>query len=144
RPGVWKGVDMSRLLPRRLSHRSNGFNRPQRADVYRAEPLERRILLSQIVWVDQGSANNDSDDFNAAYGSNAAAARGCVLRAMQMWSQVIVDFNYADVDPPYDNTYYFSVHAADLGGGTRGSTTGIQDDDDDKPYQAEITMDDDS
>ena len=104
------------------------------------EPLERRTLLSTILWSNRGGPGSDTDAFQATYGSLATAqsARAIVDRALQDWQDVIVDFNYGGGG----NTYTLSISASDLGGGGRGVTTGLAVDGDGKPTSATITMDD--
>jgi hypothetical protein len=117
--------------------------RPRRPTLL--EPLEQRILLSTFVWENMGGPNGtgeDSDNFQATYGSMAATARAVVVAAMDAWEKVIVDFNYQDVEPEYDNTFFLDIIAEPLDG-ARGETVNILDDDDDKPFAAAITMDDD-
>ena len=51
--------------------------------------LERRVLLSQIVWENRGD-----DNFDATYGvANAILARQVVDRAIWEWQRVIVNFD---------------------------------------------------
>jgi Ca2+-binding RTX toxin-like protein len=127
------------------------------------ESLEGRDVPSTIVWLNQGSATNDSDGFNAAYGSNAATARAIVNEAIADWQRVIVNFNYANVgtsgNAPFANTYFVEFGALDLaqvsgiGPGVRGATFfgtddfGGTDDGIDaagKPYRAIVLLDNDA
>ena len=111
---------------------------------FAAEPLEPRVLLSNIVWTNRGGAGgsgSDTDNFAAMYGSQAGAARAIVDLAISYWSQIIVDFNW---DPDDDITQYsLDISAGQLAQGTRAETSGIDDDGDDTPYGADIVMDDD-
>ena len=58
------------------------------------ERLEGRTLLS-IVWQNKGSDSSDSDSFNAIFGAHADIARADVQQALDDWSAVIQNFNYA-------------------------------------------------
>jgi hypothetical protein len=111
------------------------------------EALEARTLLSNIVWTNEGNANNDSDLFNATYGANAVVARSIVDTAISRWATIIQNFNYNNVGQqgyaPFANTFSLSIFAGDLGGGTRGSTGNIIVDPDGKPFAANISIDDD-
>src|SRR5262245_35632593 len=60
------------------------------------EALEDRLTPSTIVWTNRGTAGNDSDGFAAAFGSQAAVARGVVDAAIDDWSRIIKDFNTQD------------------------------------------------
>ncbi|WP_337175672.1 hypothetical protein [Paludisphaera sp.] len=131
----------------RRAARPTSHRRSTRRPSLGVERFEDRALLSTIVWSNMGSAGSDTDNFNATYGADAAIARTIVQTAIQAWERVIDDFNYANVGTPGNaiaaNTYVVEVSASDLGGGARGeaSVTGI--DAQDKPFSAEVTMDDD-
>ena len=93
------------------------------------EVLEGRLLLSRIVWDDQGGTGRnrfDSDGFQAKYGADAPVARAIVAQAINDWSRVIADFNYTHVGKPgyarSANTIHLSIRAATLGGGSVGQT----------------------
>src|SRR5688500_7240284 len=60
------------------------------------EVLEARDVPSTIVWDNEGDARDDSDGFNAAFGSSASLAREIVHRAISAWEEVIIDFNHSD------------------------------------------------
>src|SRR5579864_8991213 len=57
------------------------------------EPLEARVLLSSIFWVNRGQ---ESDGFNAVFGARADDARVVVDSALYAWQRVINNFNYSD------------------------------------------------
>lgn len=59
------------------------------------EPLEDRLLLSTINWVNRGMA---SDNFASTFGANAPAARAVVDAALGAWQRVITDFQQAVPD----------------------------------------------
>jgi hypothetical protein len=111
------------------------------------EPLENRWLPSTILWTNEGTSTNDSDNFNATYGTNAAAARLIVETAISRWATIIENFNYNHVGDsgyaPTANTYSLSISAKDLGDGGRGVTNITGVDKDGKPYAASISLDDD-
>jgi hypothetical protein len=55
------------------------------------ERLERRELPA-IVWANQGSTANDTDDFKFHFGANnAGVARAIVRRAIADWNAVITN-----------------------------------------------------
>jgi hypothetical protein len=109
------------------------------------EDLESRTLLSTIVWTNRGSANSDTDSFNAFFGTNASAARTIVDRAIVDWENVIGNFNYTNVGQPgfapQANTYSVSISAGNLGAGTRGQTVINSIDPAGRPFNATITLD---
>ena len=77
------------------------------------ESLERRVLLSTIVWDNRGTLQNDSDRFNSTFGVNAAAARAVIDGAIRSWERVIVDFNNGGGQ----NTFHVNISM-------RGAATG--------------------
>ena len=112
------------------------------------EPLESRIVLSSITWTNRGA-----DGFDAAFGADAAEARAIVDAAIDSWEAVIRDFNYANVGDagyaPLANTYDLGLSARNLNvdaasAGRRASTSISGIDQDGKPYQAAITLDNDA
>jgi len=104
------------------------------------EQLEQRVLLSTIIWTNRGvNGGPDTDNFAATYGANAEVARAIVDRAIDDWETVIENFNYAGGG----NTFTLNISATDLGGGSRGATSGIGVDPDGKPTSANIQLDDD-
>lgn len=115
------------------------------------EPLEDRRLLSTIVWANQGTANSDSDAFQATYGANAGTARAIVREAIRDWQGVIEDFRYSNVgtegNAPLANTYQLTIQAvANLTSDDRqlrGATSGMTFDDEGKPFSATIRLDGD-
>src|SRR5580704_16461900 len=60
------------------------------------DSLEDRTLPSTIVWANRGTLGSDTDNFNAAFGSQATAARAEVDTALLYWQNAIQNFNYAD------------------------------------------------
>ncbi|MCO6455897.1 MAG: hypothetical protein J5I93_11420 [Pirellulaceae bacterium] len=112
------------------------------------ESLEQRLVLSSIVWTTRGGpVVGDTDNFTATFGANDQLARSIVDRAIDDWERVIQNFNYQAFggggEPIADNTYTLDINAADLGGGSRGVTNNVNSDAQGKPYDADITMDDD-
>lgn len=88
------------------------------------EQLEKRELLA-IMWMNQGTASNDADSFNARFVANADLARAIVSRAVSDWNAVITNFNYAedlDGNPNnnLNNTFNLTVRADFLDPGNRG------------------------
>src|SRR5262245_15663366 len=59
----------------------------------RLENLEDRLVPSTLVWNDRGSAGNDSDNFNAVFGANAAAARLVVDQVLSDWQRALTALN---------------------------------------------------
>jgi hypothetical protein len=98
------------------------------------EPFEPRLLLSTITWTNRGT----TDQFNAVYGANANIARAIIDRVLDDWELIVTNFNYISGS----NNYNVTVRAQDLGGTTRGSTSSITQDSQNKPTSAVITMDD--
>lgn len=92
-------------------------SRPVRRRWLHWEPLEDRRLLSNIVWENDGANGGDSDQFNAAFGSNATLARAIVRQAIQDWEQVITNFNFDLPGLPANelNTFGFNIQAMNLG-----------------------------
>src|SRR5205809_6516063 len=89
---------------------------------YACELLENRLLLSTINWTNQGSATNDSDNFNLVFGSRAATARSDVVAAFATWSRVITDFHNGT------NTINITVNMGtnvDTSYGAQGRVTGF-------------------
>lgn len=60
------------------------------------ELLEDRLVPSTILWVNRGSPLNDTDQFNAVFGSRAELARQVADAALKAWQDVIHDFHFAD------------------------------------------------
>src|SRR5215831_4552857 len=60
------------------------------------DALEQRTLPSTILWTNRGSSSNDSDGFNAVFGSSADIARSDVDAAIADWQNTIASFNYSD------------------------------------------------
>ncbi|MCO6045134.1 hypothetical protein NG895_14580 [Aeoliella sp. ICT_H6.2] len=110
------------------------------------EQLENKDLLA-IVWANESAALNT---FDLEYGvNNATTAQAVVNRAISDWNAVINSFNYAedlDANPSNDlnDTYYLSVFAEDLGGGTRGQVqfADTQYNVDNSPISGTIRLDD--
>ena len=69
------------------------------------ETLESRFLLSTITWSNRGSATNDSDRFNAVFGTLANQARAVVDADIAYWQRVITNFNYSNGT----NTFTLSI-----------------------------------
>jgi hypothetical protein len=132
---------------RRAEARPIARRRGSRRLILVAETFESRELLSTIIWSNMGSTMSDADNFNATYGADAAAARTIVQTAILAWEQVVQDFNYANVgtigNAPTANTYTLNVSATDLGGGGRGDALVTGFDSQDKPFSADIRLDDD-
>jgi hypothetical protein len=114
------------------------------------ESLEDRQLLSGstgIVWTNCGDAMNDSDNFNAVFGANAAAARNVVQAALHAWNEVIVNYNYAAPNPDVPNGWdplnsfavTISMNKSQLDNGGNGN--GVDYDPNGKPYSGEINID---
>lgn len=107
------------------------------------ETLEDRQLLSTIVWTNRGSANSDTDGFNANLGANAALARTLVDAAIDDWEAVIQNFNYANVgtpgNAPFANQFTLTLSAAQING--RGVTFNPGIDSQGKPFSATIQLD---
>ncbi len=76
-------------------------------------------MLSTIQWTNRGTASNDSDGFNALFGSNAQQARLVVDRAILDWEEVVVNFNYNGGG----NTFDLTVETADLAVIANGGVT---------------------
>ncbi len=111
------------------------------------ERLEDRTLPSTILWANRGAPGADTDGFQAVYGANAAQARTVVDAAIDDWEAVIQNFNYRNVgtrgNAPAANTFTLQISAAALGSpGLRGVTSITGIDDDDKPFQSSIQLDD--
>jgi hypothetical protein len=51
---------------------------------------------ADIIWTNRGTAQNDSDGFNATFGSNANLARGVIDAVIAAYEQMLGSFNYAD------------------------------------------------
>jgi hypothetical protein len=82
-------------MPRQAQNRRNTRESSvRRAAGCACEQLEKRTLLSTIVWSNRGTASNDSDGFNAMFGGNAQQARLVCDRAILDWEEVIANFNY--------------------------------------------------
>ena len=64
--------------------------------LHACELLEKRTLLSNIVWTNRGSATNDSDQFNAVFGANANQARLVADAAFAAWGRVISNLNLSN------------------------------------------------
>ena len=58
------------------------------------EPLEDRRLLT-LIWANRG---DESDMFDAAFGDDAAVARGVVDSALAEWNRVVVGYGGADFE----------------------------------------------
>jgi hypothetical protein len=101
-----------------------------------AEPLERRTLLSTIVWTNRGTAQNDSDNFNSCFGVNAALARSVIDAAIQTFQRVIVNFNYSN----NSNTYNLNVSMDGSGTGFGGAASGISYDGSGKPVSGTVEL----
>ena len=74
------------------------------------EQLETRRLLATIGWSNRGNSSNDSDGFNALFGSGANAARFVCDRAIADWEDVIVNFNYNGGG----NAFNLTIRATDI------------------------------
>ena len=120
---------MKRPATRKSAPSASAVTRAARAAV---EVLEERRLFSNIVWVNEGSAGNDSDAFGEFFGADAEAARDCVRAAISAWERVIVDFNYADGS----NTFELELSATDFDDGVTGGETNVDGIDDGKPTGA--------
>src|SRR5262245_18525229 len=95
-----------------------------------SEPLQDRRLLS-IVWTNRGS-----DDFSAAVGANAQAARNVVDQAIADWNSIILNFNHANGG----NTYNIMFTVADLSG-IRAQGGATSHDGERVPNAGSITLD---
>ena len=101
-----------------------------------AEPLEGRLLMSTINWVNQGSDASDSDGFNAVFGTAVARqARLNVGRAIADWQKVIVRF-----DPAADYSYDLSLQAAAIDGNPVANGGGGDYDDRGRPHTGTINI----
>jgi hypothetical protein len=79
--------------------------------------------LFAVVWVNRGSAADDSDNFAAVYGANQDVARQIVDQAISDWSAVIRDFDYdRDNDPTTNNTFRLILIADNVVSGDFGET----------------------
>src|SRR5947207_2229769 len=88
---------VARLL--RASPSSWGARRPppeRGQPLHACELLEKRTLLSNIVWTNRGSATNDSDQFNAVFGANANQARLVADAAFAAWGRVVSNLNLSN------------------------------------------------
>jgi hypothetical protein len=75
------------------------------------------------MWMNQGSATNDTDSFNARFLANADLARSIVRRAVDDWNVVISDQNAdRDSNPNTNNVFELTLNAAFLSSGIRGDT----------------------
>jgi hypothetical protein len=112
------------------------------------EALEDRTLLSVIAWTNRGSPGNDSDDFEKYYGAAADSARQVVDAAIAYWENVIVDFGYVyfwinnSIQKVHMDVYSVDISADSLGSGDRGETDNPDADLIGKPYQTDISLDD--
>jgi hypothetical protein len=79
------------------------------------DPLEERVVLSTINWVNEGQA---SDNFAAVFGSRASLARGVVDAAILSWEQVVTNFN----QPGGGNTINVTISMGGAGTGWGGGT----------------------
>src|SRR4051812_29633205 len=78
------------------------------------EALECRRLLSTINWINRDITSGALDNlFNQAYGSNVAAAKQVVDRAINDWENAIAHFHNGS---PGGNTFVVEIYAVDLGG----------------------------
>ncbi|WP_422923833.1 calcium-binding protein [Singulisphaera sp. PoT] len=111
------------------------------------ELLESRVVLSTIDWTNRGV----SDNFDL-YGANEDTARQIVDTAIDLWEQVIDNFNYANSgginEPVADNTYEIEISAFDFSTldppqNLNGRTFDLQADIFGKPYAAKIELNSD-
>ncbi len=105
------------------------------------EPLEKREMLSSIVWTNRGGAGNDSDLFGAAFGAQAAAARLVVDAAIDNWERIIPNFNTVAANGVPANTINVSFTMEELFGQTLGSAIVQTVDNSGRPRQGSITLD---
>ncbi len=77
------------------------------------EPLENRIVLSTITWVNRGQI---SDGFDSVFAGNAATARAVIDATLDSWERTIVDFNY----PGGGNAFLATISMANSGTGHGG------------------------
>ncbi len=111
------------------------------------EHLEDRRLLA-IMWANELDVNGNFDinnGFQAQYGNDTLIARELVNRAIDDWERVITNYNFAvdnDADPNnnLDDIFMLNVSAGPIAG--RGVTGNFQFGADNRPFSADITLDD--
>jgi acrosin len=100
------------------------------------ELLEDRRVPSTILWTNEGNSNNDSDNFNAVFGNNAATARLDVEAVFHAWENVITSFNYSDSS--LNDTYKINLSMSSNTGFSAGESDAAQSGG--KPTQANISV----
>jgi hypothetical protein len=116
----------------RRRHRCPLTGKSRKPSRYRCEALERRVLLSSIVWTNRGNA---SDGFNGVFGGNAELARNVVDAALLAWQNVIADFNQSD------GANTLSLNISMVPTQNNGGAAGDFDELDGIPISASITLD---
>ena len=97
---------------------------------FACEPLEQRVLLATINWVNRVASDNFS-----VYGADTNLARSIVDRAIGDWERVITNFNYSGGS----NTFNLTLTAQS---GFPGSTNITDVDAQGKPRAASVKLDD--
>src|SRR5262249_34611900 len=99
------------------------------------ESLEDRVVPSTINWVNRGMV---SDNFDTAFGSNAALARQVVDTAINEWQFAIQNFNQVGHG---DNNHIDVNVSIDLTAGSSGGVTNVNTvDANGKPTSATISL----
>src|SRR5205085_4621870 len=110
--------------------RNSASGRP----AYLCESLERRVLLSNIVWTNRGSAGSDTDSFNAAFGANANQARLVADAAFASWGRVISNLNLSNGSNELD------VKLTEFAGPPQGGNGGVSSVVNGKPTSGTISL----
>ncbi len=105
------------------------------------EALETRAMLSSIVWTNRGGPGNDTDLFNAAFGSQASAARNVIDAALDHWESVIPSFNTAAFGGVPADTINVTFKMEQLPGQAVGSTVMTLVDNTGRPRKGDIILD---
>jgi Ca2+-binding RTX toxin-like protein len=109
---------------------------------------QRRLMAVDIVWENQGTSDDDTDGFEAAYGDDAETARQIVVAAIDSWEAVIDDFKYANVggsdSAPEAGKFSLRVEAGHQLLPSLGNTPIEEVDSEGKPWKAIVRLDDDA
>ncbi len=97
------------------------------------ETLELRVMLSTIVWTNEGQT---SDGFASVFGSNAAVARSDIDAVITTWEREIINFNYAGGG----NTFNVSIQMASSGTSSGANTSITSYNSNGSPTAASITI----
>ena len=89
-----------------------------------------------LRWANRGTSLNDTDNFNATYGTQAENARNVVQAAFDAWRRVIVGFNQSGGNNQLDVTVTAAGRGVDGTGGSAGVDTLLGD----KPRTSSISL----